>query len=393
MDPNRAGGGGGGSPLKWVWSPAVLNLAGLRKKMDTSFFVRRSSSACSLNFPRPHQLGISTGIQPSTSSRSSFLPSDSALSESSAVHGTEEVDSAAIADAGPPPAKKIALSKKREKPTSYKPGAQLKPIVKTYDEKPLREFSLFLPERVPRSILQSRSAIQDFVLSTTATYLSLWELSSKMDALELRIPPLYVDQLCDDGDFLTKFLAEVFGQISYVKSIQELILPRIMMHPRTQLEAILKPLVDSKCSISHLYIPVTCSLRSKDLEGFNFKSLATFLRKSPVQELTFVSKDGIVEEISKKVEGELKKTKKCTIQVHFSERDLGAPGPDYIAELKETATMGECVDPHVLVSSLNAHTAAVESTGQGAAATKKSAQKSVSMRFLSEVIVCWVGYA
>ena len=349
--------------------------------MDTSFFVRRSSSACSLNFPRPHQLGISTGIQPSRSSRSSLLPSDTALA-SSAVE-IEEVDSAAIA--GPPPPKKIALSKKRDKPSSSKPGTQPKPIIKSYDEKPLKEFSLFFPERVPRAILQSRSAIQDFVLSTATTYLSLWELSSKMDALELRIPPLYVDQLCDDGDFLTKFLAEVFGQISYVNSIQELILPRIVMHSRTQLEAILKPLVDSKCSVSHLYIPVTCSLHSKDLEAFNFKSLAVFLRKSPVQELTFVSKDDIVEELSKNVKGELKKTKKCTIQVHCSKKDLGAPGPDYIAELKETATMGECVDPHVLVSSLNAN-AAAESPGQGASGTRKSAHKSVSITLLSDEV-------
>lgn len=346
--------------------------------MDTSFFVRRNSSACSLNFPRPHQLGVSTGIQPSRSSRSSLLPSDSALAASSAaeIEEVDHVDSGAIT--GPPPPKKIALSKKRDKPSSSKSGAQLKPIVKSHDENPLNEFSLFLPEKVPRAILQSRSAIQDFVLSTTTTYLSLWELSSKMDALELRIPPLYVDKLCDDGYFLTKFLADVVGQISYVKSIQELILPRIVMHPHTQLEAILKPLVDSKCSISHLYIPMTCSLCSKDLEAFNFKSLALFLHKSSVQELTFVSKDEIVEEISKNVEDELKKTKKCTIQVDCSKNDLGAPGPDYIAELKETATVGERVDPHVLVSSLNATAAATEGPGQIVSGTKRSAHKSVS---------------
>ena len=205
-----------------------------------------------------------------------------------------------------------------------------------------------------------------------------------MDALELRIPPLYVEQLCDDGDFLTKFLAEVFGQISYMKSVQELILPRIVMHPRTQLEAILKPLLNSKCSISHLYIPVTCSLRSEDLETFNFKSLALFLRKSPVQELTFVSKDDIVEEISKNVEGELKKTKKCTIRVHCSKKDLGAPGPDYIAELKETANIGESVDPHVLVSSLNATATAESSPGQGGSGSRKSTHKSVSRIVLVE---------
>ena len=200
-----------------------------------------------------------------------------------------------------------------------------------------------------------------------------------MDALELRIPPLYVEQLCDDGDFLTKFLAEMFRQIAYVKSIKELILPRIVVHPLTQLEAILKPLVNSKCSISHLYIPVTCSLRSKDLDTFNFKSLALFLRKSSVQELTFLSKDDIIEEITKHIEEELKGTKKSTIQVNCSTEDLGAPGPNYIADLKETATVGECVDPHVLVRSLNASsTTAAESTGQGASGARLSARKSVS---------------
>ena len=356
---------------------AVGVLAGrrTRKKMDTSFFVRRSSSACSINFPRPHRLGISTGIQPSRSSRSSFLPSDITLAASAA--GTEEVDSAAIL-IGPPPAKKIALSKKREKPTLSRPGAQPKPIVKSHDEKPLKEFSLFLPESVPRAILHSRSAIREFVLSTATTYLSLWKLSSKMDALELRIPPQYVEKLCDDGDFLAKFLAEIFGQISYVKSIQELILPRIVIHPHTQLDIILKPLVDSKCSVSHLYIPAMCSLRSKDLKSLDFKSLSQILRKSSIQELTFVSKDDIVKEVSKHVEDELKKTKKCTIKVDYSKKDLGAPGPDYIAELKETATIGEPVDPHVLVSSLNAN-AAAESLGQGASGARRSAQKSVSI--------------
>ena len=340
--------------------------------METSFFMRKSSSVCSLNFPRPHQLGISTGVQSSRSFHSSFIQSDYTLA---AAVGTEDVDSA-----GPPPTKKVAIAKKRKITPSVKPGVRPKPVVKSYDEKPLKEFSLFLPERVPGAILHSRSAIQEFVLSTTTTYLSLWELSSKMDALELRIPPLYVDQLCDDGDFLTKFFAEVFRHIPYVKSIQELILPRIVMHPHIQIEAILKPLADSKCAISHLYVPITCSLHSKDVAAYDFKSLTVFLAKSSICELTFVSSNDIVEEIVKHVEGELKKMKRSTLHVDCSKKDLGAPGPDYIADMKATTPIGEVVNPHVLVDSLNASVSAAESVGQGPSRTRRSGRKSVSIK-------------
>ena len=117
-------------------------------------------------------------------------------------------------DSGPPPAKRTAVSKKREKAVLLaKVGVQPKPIITSHDEKPLKEFSLFLPTSVPQSILHSRSAIQEFVLSTTNTYLSLWELSSKMDLLELRIPALYVNHLCDDCHFLTEFLTGALRQI------------------------------------------------------------------------------------------------------------------------------------------------------------------------------------
>lgn len=337
--------------------------------MDTSFYVRRNSSACSLNFPRPHQLGVTSGIQSSRSSRSSFLQSDSDLVTSA---GRDDVD------LGPPPAKRAAVSKKREKAVLLpKSGVQPKPIITSYDEKPLKEFSLFLPTNVPQAILHSRSAIQEFVLSTTNTYLSLWELSSKMDLLELRIPGVYVNHLCDDCHFLTKFLTGALRQISYVKSVQQLILPRILLHSLVQLEAILQPLVASKCAV--LFIPITCSLRSKDLESFNFKSLAAFLRKLSINEITLVSKNDIVKEITDRVIAEVKGTKKSPpIKINFSEEDLGDPGPNYIAELSETATVGESVDPHVLVSSLNATAAAGESVEQKITGAKEKAKKSVS---------------
>ena len=343
--------------------------------MDTSFYVRRNSSACSLNFPRPHQLGVSSGIQPSRSSRSSFLQSDSDLVASA---GRDE------ADLGPPPAKKAAVSKKREKTVLLpKPGVQPKPIIKSHDEKPLKEFSLFLPTSVPQVILRSRSAIQDFVLSTTNTYLSLWELSSKMDLLELRIPALYVTHLCDDFHFLAEFLTGTLRHIAYVKSVKQLILPRILLHSLVQLEAILRPLAESKCVVSILFIPISCSLRSKDLESFNFKSLAAFLRKTSFHEITFVSKNEIVKEITDRVTVELKGTKKSPpIKINYSDEDLGDPGPDYIAELSETATVGESVDPHILVSSLNATAAAGENAEQTVTGAKEKAKKSVSLTML-----------
>ena len=347
--------------------------------MDTSFYVRRNSSASSLNFPRPHQLGISTGIQLSRSSRSSFVQSDAELATSA---GRDEVD------IGPPPTKKAAVSRKREKALLPKSEVQPKPVIKTHDEKPLKEFSLFLPASVPRAILHSRSAIHDFVISTANTYLSLWELSTKMDLVELRIPAVFVDKLCDDNHFLIEFVSGFFQRISYVKSIKQLILPRILLHPLIQLESVLQPLVASKCAVSQLFIPITCSLRSKDLGSFNLKSLATFLRKSSLQELTFVSKDEVVSEMSDLVAKELKGTKKATVKVSYSDEDLREPGPDYIADLRETTTLGECVDPHLLVSSLNA-TTDVESSGRKSSANKQRSQKSVSHSFVRMIDTCF----
>ena len=348
-----------------------LHDLGTNLTMDTSFFARRSSSVCSLNFPRPHQLGISTGIHLSRSSR---IQSDSSLAFAVTSAGREEEEDV---DAGPPPTKKAALSKKREKDYLPKSGVQPKPIIKSYDEKPLKEFSLFLPAKVPKAILHSRSALREFVLSTANTYLSLWELSSKMDLLELRIPVLFADQLCDDGHFLAEFLAGIFQQASHVKSVKQLFLPRITMHPLTQLEGILQPLVESKCSISHLFLPIKCSLRSKDLEAYNFKPLALLLRKCSIQELTFISTDEIVKEISDRVATELKGTKKSAIKINYSRDDLGAPGPNYIADLEETPTVGESVDPHLLISSLNATTAA-ESSVQRTSGARQKLHKSVS---------------
>lgn len=362
--------------------------------------VRRSSS---LHFPKPHQLGISsTGIHPSRSRGGSFsffrhqfsdvevfrsqrvsMPTESNLVTHSI--GRDETDSGSM---GPPPTKKAAMVSRSAKIRTTK-AKKPKPIVKTYDEKPLKEFILFLPPILPKSISTSRSALQDFVRITTITHLSLWELASKMEVVELRFPLPYIEMLSEDGLFLKELLVSVFDQISYVKSIDELYLPKISLHPLAKLDDILEALSETKCSISHLFIPIRCLLQSKELDVFEFKQIASFLSKTNVREITFVSTDKVVQEFSDKIFAELKHIKKCSTRVNSSDEELGAPGPNYISDLDKKPVVGEEIDPHVLVSSLNATSPANEEVKRSSGATHiGSRHKMVKNVTLSCVSLC-----
>ena len=293
--------------------------------------IRHTPSLCSLNFPRPHRLGVSSGIHPSHSSLASlphpppvappsttiklaratpkYVPEvlESFPAKSQAV---EEVDS------GAPPSKRFALASRKHEP-----------IVKTFNEEALREFVLYLPPRLPMTIVSSRLALVEFVQQTALTYLSLWELSPSLTLLDLRFPPSYSESLSDDPHFIHGLLESVFEQLDQVRSIKEAYLPQIVFHASTQLEVILGSLGKTKCAISHLFLPIKCSLKVNEVENVDYKSVAAFLHKTKVRELTFVSSSEAVEDIKERLQSELKKvSRKNTVKLHFSDHVQSEPG-------------------------------------------------------------------
>ena len=339
---------------------------------DKPHHVLKSSSLTSLQFPRPHQLGLSTGIHLSRSSRGALghAPSVAPGEEAGGqplpgwVRGEDQID---FAGAPPPLPRKTA----RVAPTkSRKKKDQPQPIVKTYDESPLTEFVLYLPPKLPSSILHSKMALSEFVINTTLTYISLWDLAKDLQALNLRFPAHYVEKLSEDSQFLSTFLEGVFDQLGKVKSVEELLLPKVILHTKTNLVKFFQPIVASSFSVAHLFLPMTSNLPVETLEQFDFKTLAATLRKARVKCLTFISSDEVVKEFSDKLSSEMKPLKKNGINVSYSSHDLGAPGPNYITEMDQPVVAGESVDPHILVGSLNV--AAEES---GASRSSDQAQR------------------
>lgn len=345
----------------------------------------KSSSAPSLYFPRPHRLGLSTGLRPSKSSRGylGLLHSpDAAFSQSAtplqvelltessskpAPPGEDQTDYSA-----PPPLKKTKLS------ITPDVCAPLKPVVKTHNDAPLCDVALFLPPRLPKSILQSQFALSEFVIATAVTYLSLWDITDNLKTLNLQFPIEYVDKLSEDTEFLNIFIFKVLNQISNVKSIEEFILPNIVLDSKTDLVKILQPIVDSKCSISSLCMPVTSSLTSPDLQPFDLKAIATLLCKTRIEKVTFISSDDVVKEFSSKLLAEAECLKRKHIAVSCSDRELGIPGPGYIANLGEALATGEAIDPSSLVMSLN-----VVPGKTGAIFTAKSLHKATKKKKVS----------
>lgn len=176
-----------------------------------------------LNFPPPHQLSrgshrrsfvypTSRNVKTASSiSRSAPSHADARssppLSRSHTVSGSDETDS------GPPPTKRLKLPKLDK-------SAQ--PIVTSFSGKPLKSLSLYLPSRLPASILREKSALARYTLATTATYLTLWRLDRALDAVDVRLPTEYSNCLCDDSTFIPAFLKTVFDGLQSVKSIKEI---------------------------------------------------------------------------------------------------------------------------------------------------------------------------
>ncbi len=299
-----------------------------------------------LNFPNPHQLGQSTGSIKRTrslkisnvqlSSFSGMGPSDASLAYGVSGIGVDQPDYSQ-----PPSAKKPKLLPQ-------------KTTVSTYDNEPLKEFSLFLPSKLPAAIPDSNIALQQFVLKTTATYLHLWDLSPHMNCIEIRLPLLYEERLASSEKFMKDFIHLVFQEIPQVQSIEDLYIPKVQLNATTNLDDILSGII-GRASISHLYLPLTSSIDSTEDLDFDYRSFAMFLEAIHVNEVTIVSTDPVIGEFSARLEGEGRKIKKCSLQVRHRNEDLDPPGPDYIACLVEEGSGGQTIEPTELVRSLNLH--------------------------------------
>lgn len=309
-------------------------------KQREAVTVFKSSSL--LHFPRPHQLGVSSGLY---SSRASVARVSSPHWPLSTPHdtvtpqltGQDEVD---FVQGGPPPCTTLL---KRKGPA--------KPIVKTFDERPLNELILYLPPKLPLSIADSKQALSNFVMSTSVSYVTMWELEKNLRILNLQFPAQYAEKLASDSQFLNTFLQNLFDQLNKIKSIEQLFLPEIALNSLIDLSLILQPIVDSGFAIAHLVLPISSEMCEKDLKQADVKKIASLFRKLNIKNVTLMSSDGIVSVLADKLSRE--RYRKNSSNVSYSNRHLGPPGPHYIADMNQPAVCGEVVDPLSLVDSLN----------------------------------------
>ena len=301
--------------------------------------------------PPPHRLGTSSGIRLSKSSPSNTLAqlsSSLGLTQYGPIEHAASVDEP---DSGTAvKTKKSASSRAKDRKGKAEPMTS---VVLTQSGKPLDAFALFLPPNLPKAIFQSRPSLLEFIKSTAATYFDLWELASKLSVLDLRLPPLYVEQVSEEYEFLAQLLSAVVEKLQHVSSVGKLYLPQIRLTTRIQIDGILKALSETSTSVGHIFLPIVTLILKSDLASFNYKAIASFLRKTGIGEITLVSTDEVVHEFRNKLHAEVKKSKKATLKVNYSSRDMGLPGPSYIAELGKKPQVGEAIDPQKLVGSLN----------------------------------------
>ena len=317
----------------------------------------------SLSFPPPHRLGTSSGIRLSKPSLSNLTAassntyaqpsSSSGLTRGSSwetgpiegITSVDEPDSAAAVKLEKPVS---SLTKHRKEKVGPRTA-----IITTQSGRPLDNFVLFLPPNIPQAIFRSRLSLLDYVKSTVVTYLGLWKLASKVGLLDLRLPPPYMEQLCEEYAFLSQLLSDVFNLLQPVKSIEKLYLPQIRLTTRTEIDDVLTALSETTTTVGHVFLSLDTSIQKSELSSFDYKAIALCLRKSGIGEITLVSSNEVVQAFRNKLHTEIKKSKRAPLKVSYSSREMGLPGPSYIAELGKKPQVGEAIEPQKLVGSLN----------------------------------------
>lgn len=302
-----------------------------------------------LNFPSPHQLGQSTGsIRRSKSLRVSAV-SDPSVEVSSGA-GTSDATAHILQILS----REVGIDETDYQPPAKRPRLSHKAVVATHDDMPLKEFSLFLPSKLPAAIPDSTTALREFVFKTTATYIRLWDFSPEMDCVEVRLPILYEDKFSSNAKFLKDFLGVVSKEIPKVKSIHDLYVPKVVLGHVTNLQDILSGII-GMAAVTHLFLPLSSRMDLSDVLNYDFESLAIFLQSLGLAQLTIVSTDEVIGEFTARLSEEVRVLEGCSLRVTYRKEDLDAPGPQYITCLGEEGTGGELIEPAELVRSMNVY--------------------------------------
>ncbi len=308
-----------------------------------NFIIIKSSSL--LHFPRPHQLGASPGLHQvradvTVHSQPILTSIPHKLTPATTPHltGQDEVDFSRD------PVRKALLKQK----------GLAKPVVSTFDERPLNELILYLPPKLPLSIVDSKQALCEFVGASSVSYVTMWKFAKELRILNLRFPSQYAEKLANNFKFLNVFLQNIFDQLRKIKSIEDLLLPKIVSNSLNDLSLILQPIADCAFTVSHLVLHISSEMHENDLKQADIKTIASLLRKSSFKHITLMSSNNAVSILAHKLSRELKRYKKNSPNVSYSEPHLEPPGPKYIADMNQPAVYGEVVDPCSLVDSLNA---------------------------------------
>ena len=281
----------------------------------------------------------------------------------------EDVDSAV-----PPQAKRLKHEKvqhiKRDGHTKKK---HQQPIVQSFDGKPLKSFSLFLPHDLPASIIIHPTAFVSYTLTTAATYLSLWSFDIDMDVVDVRSPKDYSKH---DHHFVRAFIKVVLNALSGVQSVKELYLPQVIIRDQfcSGLKIILKALSKQSCMVANLFLPIAFTIECSVLK---FSKIAKAVKAiSSVEKVTFISDKPEFLDSLKEAVGES--------PLHFSSLlsdNTSVPGPAYIANLgKSVPVIDEVIHPTHLIASLNTGRISIidsrrsttsRASGDGGVTTKK----------------------
>ncbi len=283
-------------------------------------------------FPPPRRLGRNfAGLPKINTSRRKTCSVDICPVADSTDGGADEPDSG-------PPAKKPKLHPHSGRRQNHVAA------VETFD-KPLKSFSFFIPPKLPASIIDSSSALQEFVELTCINNLKLFHLNKEVQTLDTRLPLAYQKKLGANTNFFKKFLSSIFHEIQYVQSIKTFYAPKIIAPSEIHLGSILEVFKDQK--INHLYLPLELKRVTNEL-----KSTIDSIKSIDISELTFVADTGEMKKLCKKLADSLQGS--CTVSCRS--KTPREPGPEYLVEEEtEDEEEGDIVKPLSLARSINAY--------------------------------------
>ena len=224
----------------------------------------------------------------------------------------------------------------------------------THGGEPFKEFAVYLPPKIPRTILLSKTALSEFVLKVSNTYFNLWPVAAKLSRVDLRLPPNYVPLLASDSSFLHQYLSNAASRLAHAEYIGKMYLPSMTLSLIENGQAFALFLQRASFSVGKLFVPVqteeNCSSQPQ------YQLLASTLCDSKVEEVTFVSQNRSVQEFRNKLQGELKKLSNQVPKLVVSGQQLDPCGPTYAPEEAQESTE-KSLNPLKLVASLNSTTA------------------------------------